>query len=408
MNFNLRKLKYKKFKSKNLEDTKILLITSKYFLIGEIIKALNILGFQYDTIILETKEYLTEKFISTLIEKISSFKPDFTFTINHLGIDREGILMEFFEKIQMPILSWYVDNPNLIIRYYRKNISDYCCILTWDKDNIEDMKNIGFKNVYYLPLATDHTRFKYIPIEKNIYKTIKRDICFVGKSMIDQVNDVYEKCIAPESFKKLYRKIAVDFEKSSIRSVSEFLKRNYFEIYKIFEKLPEESKTYFETLVTWEATRIYRYKCVKSIVKFKPLIVGDNRWKKYFRDKIYYFPEVNYYEDLPFIYNLAEINFNTTSMQMKNAVNQRVFDVPACRRFIITDYRKQIEDLFEIDKEVVCYKSIDEIPDLVEKYLKDKKEREKIIENAYKRVMNEHKYTDRVMEIIKIAKKIYS
>ena len=405
MNFNFERLKYKKFKN---NKPKILLITSKYFLIGEFITALKRLDIEFDTILLFEDEYLTEKFIKILIDKISQFKPDFTFTINHLGIDREGILMGIFEKIEMPILSWYVDNPNLIIKNFQKNISDYCTLLVWDKDNIEDMKKVGFKNVFYLPLGTDIYRFKKININDNPFKSLKTDVSFVGKTMIDQVKKNYNQINAPESFKKLYKKVAVEFEKSQERDVEKFLQTNFPEIYKLYTLLDNESKTYFETLITWEATRIYRYKCVREIVPFNPLLIGDRNWKVYFRDKIKYFPEVHYYEDLPFIYNLTEINFNTTSMQMKNAVNQRIFDVPACQRFILTDYRKQIENLFEVGKEVICYNSPDEIQDLVKKYLKDEKERKKIIKNAYNRVIKEHQYIHRAQKIIEIAKRVYS
>ena len=402
---NFSKFKYKKFRN---DDVKILLITSKYFLIGEFINALNQLKIEYDTLILENTEYLTDEYLRVLKSKILEFKPDFAFTINHLGIDREGILINFFEKIELPILSWYVDNPNLIIKYFRNNVSDYSCILVWDRDNIEDLKKIGFKNVYYLPLVTDINRFKSIPLNKNPYKKLRSDVIFVGKSMIEQVNESYRKINAPEAFKKTYKMIGVKFAQTDERSVSEFMRKRFPEIYKIFEKLPNDAKTYFETAVTWEATRIYRYKCVKEIIDFNHLIVGDRGWKKYFRNRINYFPEVNYYEDLPYIYNLAEINFNTTSMQMKNAVNQRVFDVPACRKFLLTDYRTQIEDLFEVGKEVICYNSPEEIKELTERYLKNENERNKIINRAYSRVLKEHKYTDRVLKVIEIAKKVYS
>ncbi len=402
-NINIERLKYKKFNS----EPKILLITSKYFLIGEFINALKKLNIKFDTVFFGDQEYLTENFIKILIYKISSFKPDFTFTINHLGIDREGVLMNLFEKIEMPIFSWYVDNPNLIIKNYNKNISDFCTLLVWDKDNIEDMKKIGFKNVFYMPLGTDPDRFKKIDISENPFKTLKTEVSFVGKTMIDQVKKTYNKTKAPENFKKLYKKIAVEFEKSPERSVENFIKINFPEIYKLFNLLDEEAKTYFETTITWEATRIYRYKCVKEIVSFNPLIIGDKNWKKYFREKINYFPEVNYYEDLPYIYNLSTINFNTTSLQMKNAVNQRIFDVPACQSFILTDYRKQLEDLFEIGEEVICYNNTEEIKELIKKYLNDEKERGKIIKNAYKRVIKEHQYIHRVKQLITIAKKVY-
>ena len=54
-------------------------------------------------------------------------------------------------------------------------------------------------------------------------------------------------------------------------------------------------------------------------------------------DKVDIYEPLNYYKDLPLLYNACKINFNATSLQMKEAVNQRVFDVPACGAFLLTD-----------------------------------------------------------------------
>jgi len=401
---NFEKLKYKKFSG---DKVKILLLTSKYFLIGEFITALEELNIKYEKIILGDTEYLTDEFIEILYKKISTFKPDFTFTINHLGVDREGVLMNFFEKIEMPLVSWYVDNPSLIIKQFKKNISDFCTILVWDKDNISDMKALGFKNVFYLPLGVDTHRFRYVDLNDNPFSQYKTEVMFVGNSMIEKVKKSLEKTNAPDFILKMHKKIGVDFSKSNERNVDDFIKKNYEQFYRLYEKLDEVNKTNFDTTVTWEATRIYRYQCVRKILPFKPLIVGDKGWKHYFRDKITYHPEVIYYSELPYFYNLADINFNTTSLQMKNAVNQRIFDVPACRRFLITDYREQIEDLFDIGEEIICYHDFEEITELTEKFLKHPEEREKVVKKAYRRVMETHRYTYRAEKLIDMARKIY-
>ncbi len=399
------RLKYKKFKNNKV---KILLISSKYFLMGEIINALKELNIEFEQIFIFNKEYLTEDFIKILYEKISSFKPDFTFTINHLGVDTEGVLMSLFERIEMPLVSWYVDNPNLIIKHYKKNVSDFTTLLVWDRDNIDDMKSLGFNNVFYLPLGVDINRFKYISEEDNPFILLKKDVIFVGNSMIEKVKKSYNKTFLPEELKKFYKKIAVQYVKSKERIVEEIIKKEFPVIYRLFSIADEVNKTNFETTITWEATRIYRYQCVRKIIDFNHLIIGDRGWFQYFRDRFNYHHEVNYYSDLPYIYNIATINFNTTSLQMKNAVNQRVFDVPACRRFLITDYRQQMENLFEIGKEAICYKDIEEIPYLIDKYLKSPHDREKIVKNAYKRVLAEHTYPLRVKKIIEYVKRIYS
>lgn len=56
-------------------------------------------------------------------------------------------------------------------------------------------------------------------------------------------------------------------------------------------------------------------------------------------------------------------------MQMKGAVNQRVFDVPAAGAFVLTDWREQMDELFEPGKEIVCYREPGEVPELIRWWL---------------------------------------
>ena len=81
-----------------------------------------------------------------------------------------------------------------------------------------------------------------------------------------------------------------------------------------------------------------------NILDFNPLIVGDPGWKELLkgRDGWRYHSELSYYDDLPDFYPLSDINFNCTSQQMKGAVNQRVFDVPCCNGFLLTDHRRLV------------------------------------------------------------------
>jgi spore maturation protein CgeB len=121
-----------------------------------------------------------------------------------------------------------------------------------------------------------------------------------------------------------------------------------------------------------------------------------------------YHHELNYYTDLPAFYPLSEINFNCTSKQMKGAVNQRVFDVPATSSFILTDWREQIENLFEPGKEVICYHSPQEAEELTGYYLGRPKEREAIARAARSRILSEHCYEHRMKSLIAIMRKNYA
>ncbi|MFP4108279.1 MAG: glycosyltransferase [Desulfonatronovibrio sp.] len=403
------KAKYSRFQN---EKPRILLITTNYFLMGEIIAACRRQDIAHHFLNLGNQELGTEEFVRDFLQAVIEFKPDFVFTINHLGLDREGVLIDLLARMELPLASWFVDNPHLILYLYENLKSPLCSIFTWDSDNIQSLKSLGFEKVFYLPLATDSHRFstgKSLPG----FGFEARDVSFVGNSMVHKVAIRLEKVRAADKsglLVKNYKKVARSFVSSSQSLVYPLLEQDFPELIASFESLPSiESKLDFETLVTWEATRIYRKQCVEAILPFKPLIAGDDGWKETFRPgKDWdYHPELNYYADLPGFYPHARVNFNTTSAQMKGAVNQRVFDVPACGGFLITDYRKQIENLLEPGTEVVYYRDQEEIGELITYYLNHGNERRKISELARKRILAEHTYDHRLLELCLAMKRIY-
>ena len=208
-----------------------------------------------------------------------------------------------------------------------------------------------------------------------------------------------------------YKQIAAGFAVHPERSVYAYLTAHHPELMPAYEQLGSmERRLAFETMITWEATRQYRAACLRPILDFNPLLVGDKGWRLTFPDAppgVRLHAELSYYTDLPFFYPLSEINFNCTSAQMKGAVNQRVFDVPAAGAFVLTDWRAQMDDLFEPEKEVIFYRSPEEVPELLKYYLAHPQERGRIAAAARKRVLAEHTYAHRLQTIIAHMREVY-
>jgi spore maturation protein CgeB len=84
-----------------------------------------------------------------------------------------------------------------------------------------------------------------------------------------------------------------------------------------------------------------------------------------------------------------------------SALNMRTFEVPATKTLLINDYREGIETLFDIDKEILVYRNIEELIVILEKLKSNHKEFDTVIANGYKKVLNEHTYVDRMKEVLK-------
>lgn len=392
------KLKYPKFRE---QTTRVLLLDTAYFLIKEIEKALKRLNCKVHLLSID-KNTNGEMIVSGLIQTILEFRPDFILTVNHLGFDEEGVLTSFLESIEMPIASWYVDSPSLIVGAFEKNVSPYVSIFLWDRSYINDMKAIGFESVLHLPLATDETVFS--PLRNKRSSQYSCDVGFVGNSLIESVDWWFNK--VEKRFYSLINELAEKLS-SSNKTTKSILKQ--LDEIASTENLSKIERMNLEGAVLWKASMLYRLSCVKMLEGFDTTVCGDNGWINLLREnKIRLLPPLNYYKDLPYFYGNCKINFNTTSRQMRTGVNQRVFDAPACGAFLLTDYQEEIEELFKVGEEIVVYRDKREIQDLVKYYLKHDKKRETIARRGRARVLKDHTYKHRLLRLLAYMKKKFN
>jgi len=394
------KLKYRKFVA---PTARVALIDFGYFLSREVKNALEGLG--HETWIVPVgKGEEGSAIVSKLIDSTLSFSPDFFLTINHLGFDEEGIVTSFFQSIEMPVASWYVDSPNLIVKAFKQNVSPYTTLFLWDKGYLQDMESMGFESVVHLPLATDERIFRPLR-DKGRKARIKHcDVGFVGSSMVGPVNDRMSKVEA--NLGNLVEKVAQTLLTSRGRMedcLAELPEPDQIRL----ARLDPAQKIDFEAAVLWKTTLLYRWSCVESLRPFAPRIHGDPGWKTLLGEDQALFRSLDYYRELPIFYNRCKINFNATSLQMREAVNQRVFDVPACGSFLLTDRQGGLEELFDVGKEIIAFDDPEEIPDLVRFYLDSPEARNRIACKGRERVLERHTYRHRLQVILQTMRARY-
>jgi spore maturation protein CgeB len=386
---------------------RLLLFSSGYFLENEIESSCARLGWEVRKLALPKGERCSTAFIENLLLAAAEFKPDFALTVNHLGLDRQGEITALFEKMALPLASWFVDNPRLILHDFPKQASPWCALFTWNQDTVEPLTALGFELVCYLPLATDTEHFKPGVVGKPLWRS---PVSFVGDSMVRPVSKLLNRLKPWPLAVDLARRAASGFSLSLAGDALEFMRVESPGLFKLWENLPDPLRRLdLEQFLTWEATRLYRLDRIGALLPFSPLIAGDSGWRSLLpREGWNLLGPLDYYRDLPGFYPLSEVNFNATSLQMKGAVNQRVFDVPACGGFLLTDWREQMDGLFEPGMETVCYRSVEEIGGLVRHFLDHPEERLKVATAARKRVLAEHDYTHRMRQMLKVLRRRYA
>lgn len=386
---------------------RVLLFTSGYFLQREIVSACARLGWQTLKLPLPEGGRGTSDFVERLLAAAVDFSPDFALTVNHLGLDTKGHLLSLFEKLALPLASWFVDSPRLILHDFPGQPSPWCAVFTWDADTVAPLAAMGFEQVSHLPLATDTDLFA--PGKAGI-PAWDADVSFVGDSMARPLASLKKRLRAHPHALALALEAAPGFAVSPEREALAYLRGSSPELLALWEALPDaQARLNLEQALTWEATRLYRLSRVASLAPFSPLVAGDQGWRALLPSGGFkYHGPLDYYRDLPGFYPRSRVNFNATSLQMKGAVNQRVFDVPACGAFLVTDYREQVDALFEPGREVVCYREPEEIPELVRHYLNTPGEREAIVAAARKRVLAQHDYTHRLKAMLRTMRRRYA
>ena len=84
------------------------------------------------------------------------------------------------------------------------------------------------------------------------------------------------------------------------------------------------------------------------------------------------------------------LNFSEAGSTNKMAVKARLFEVCLAGGFLLTEYVPGIEEYYEIDKEIVCFKDTRELIDKVAYYLKHDDERRAIAKAGWERATAEY------------------
>ncbi|MFA6450628.1 MAG: glycosyltransferase [bacterium] len=245
-----------------------------------------------------------------------------------------GAPVDLFTYLDIPSVSIFYDSPldNRIFdgafeAWHPEN--NYFFI--WDHHFTDEMKKIGIKKSYYMPIGTNIRRFKKLPYNEEDAKKYGADVSFVG----------------------------------SYTTKREFMLRKLLDCK-------------FNLVVwgyDWENAHDTRFRdCIRG--------VADNE------------------SDLAKVYNYSKVNINLTVDQGISSLNMRVFDCMACGGFLISDYKKDFDTLFDREKETVTFKTIDELPDLVGYYLTHEEERKEKAKLGRQRVLADHTYKNRVEFIL--------
>jgi spore maturation protein CgeB len=320
-------------------------------------------------------------------------KPDLLISINMLGIDGNGVFSEYTYRNSIPVAIWFVDDPRPILlsqkQYVRKHMTAFC----WEREYIDFLKKSGFSNVHYLPLATDPDLFLLKEHENH-----KIPLGFVGTSMAGTFRtSLRNKFLWKADYEPFVYEIAKRLIDSPALDIST-VEKVFLNTTGIPVSFTDERNTvWLQSYILHTAGMLKRKNIIEALKIHSIELFGDTEgWSELIGKGYTLHPPVDYNAVLPDIYSSIAVNLNITSCQMVTAVNQRVFDVPVTGNFLITDYQKDLEELFS-NNEVVVYHSTEELKELYSHYSKNYASRRSIVSKARERILKEHTYKERYL-----------
>ncbi|MFP4500099.1 MAG: glycosyltransferase [Candidatus Hydrogenedentota bacterium] len=366
-------------------NTRLLVLDTGYFFDQSWVRAAKSLGWAVTSVASAMVGGLTREQISMLFTTIGEFKPDFILTSNYAGMDTQGVFARFFEDARIPYVSWFTDTPRMILFGREMHLSPYSVAATWERAYTRHFEAIGFPHVFFMPHATDPALFNGMPAD-----SWEREVAFVGTSMVEQTSQALEKhehlpCVV-EAVKQAFAEGRVTRE-TYVRGMAAILGDD------LLAPLNTSERRNVELLINYEATRRQREALASSLAPLGIEVRGDAYWKAIVENAG---PGLDYFNELAPFFCGTQVNVNSTSLQMRWAVNQRVFDCPAAGGFLITDDQADMGEFFEPDVEAVTYRSLDELRDKVVYYLAHPEARRAVVHAARERILAEHTHAHRL------------
>jgi len=379
-------------------DVNILLLYGNFFLQEELRHAIITHGgsavlFQYDTIA------SIGQYESMLTRYLQYYKPTMIVSVNMKGIDNNGILSALSEQMGIPVIIWFVDDPYPILLHQHRFVTSSMVAFCWEQNYIPWLKEQGFGSVHYLPLATDPGMFAFKGVPNG---PLQAEIGFVGTSMGPHfLEKIAQNFLWDNKLQAIVDEVAALVYRDNTTAISE---KVHTVLRKQGRELPFSDKRNYTWLCSYiihTASMWRRRDVINTLIPLGIHTFGDARgWTGICGKQITTHPDTDYRNGLASLYRSIVININITSCQMSTAVNQRVFDIPACGGFVITDNQLVLPDLFE-PKEMVVYNDSEELKELIRFYQKNETARIAVTRNAYHRISNEHTYYHRFSTIMK-------
>lgn len=311
------------------------------------------------------------------------------------------------ESMKVPYYCWVYDSP-LLTLYSAAALNQVNYISVFDRKQYERLTPLGLKHLFYLPLAAETDHFGAVCIRKRDEKKYGSDISFVGRLY----NDGGLEDLLPDKESNYYKEameIVHSLHCCWDNGISFYGQASQELIDDIVSRLPKEvwetwsidKRYYCESLkLARKCNEIERIHILQHIRERFPIVLYSDKSAKHVIKGIEVRPWLDYNSEMPKVFHLSKINLNITSRSIESGIPQRIWDILAVGGFCLTNYQPELEEYFEIGKDLEVYHNLQELDEKIEYYLTHEEQRLSIAMNGYKKVHQHHSLRIRLAEVL--------
>ncbi|MCL2252826.1 MAG: glycosyltransferase [Lachnospiraceae bacterium] len=321
-------------------------------------------------------------------------------------------------EVGVPYIAWAWDSPlkelNGWFAMYPTTFA-----FSMDKKEMERMKaeGKGHAHLNYMHLAANVTQMSGLIITKEDEKKYRHDIALVASLYESAYYESYPRALSRPDIPK-------ELKERTMRDIDEYLDKmvlNWHRDSSVFDLLPEETaeiiadarvdafksfnipnRRFYEASLARIITHRDRVRVLKELSKLYDVHLYT--WsKRCIPKKVIVHDPVNSYVDAPKVYHLSKINLNITLRSIETGVPLRIFEIMSVGGFVMSNYQKDLTELFVPDKEIVLFESMEELLEKVKYYLSHEKQRAKIALAGYNKVKRCYTYPQILEKMIKIV-----
>lgn len=346
-----------------------------------------------------------EQDLSSVLHKET---PDIVFSFNYFPV-----ISNVCKKEDVRYISWIYDSPYVML--YSYTVINPCNVIyIFDKELYMEFHNAGIQTVRYMPMAANTERLDRL-VAANIDTTTTRnstkidfsyDISFIG-SLYTEEHNFFERMTTLSDYTKGYLDaiMSAQMKIQGYNFIQESLSPIMDDLYRALPMDPNpdgvETKEYLyaQYVINRKITGLERTELIRAVADhFHFDLFTPN--KSFTMPNLTNHGTVDYYEQMPLVFNHSKINLNISLRSIKSGIPLRAFDILGSGGFLLSNFQADFLDDFVPGEDFVYYESKEDLLNKIDYYLTHEEERMAVALSGHDKVAANHTFRHRVREML--------